>query len=267
MSTIDRALSLLDHFSGTNPELGLSQLKALSGFDKGTVHRYLKSLTRSGFMEQDPVSKTYRLGPTLVRLSHIRETTVPISKIVAVHVGTLADITSELVHASVPQIKGMSTIHFKDGSIRGTRVGFDVSEILPFHATSSGITMLAFGSPSILQSLQDKPLPVFTESTSTDFDTVTGLVETARKNGYAYSNQTYDTEVSSLAVPFYDGSKIAAGALAVATPNSRMNTSQREILASSAIATSRNITRDLGGHIPESIQTKWALVESAVQAA
>ena len=41
MPTIDKALGLLDHFSGTAPEIGLAEFRELSGFDKATVHRYL----------------------------------------------------------------------------------------------------------------------------------------------------------------------------------------------------------------------------------
>ena len=267
MSTIDKALSLLNHFSETTPEIGLSQFKALSGFDKGTVHRYLKSLSSVGFLEQDPVSKSYKLGPKLVSLAHIRQATVPVSRVAAVHVDALADSIQELAHASVPQTMGMSTIHFRDGGIRGTRVGFDISEILPFHATSSGIAMLAFGSSSLLEKLESQRLQTFTENTSTDLKTLRASVEQACKNGYAYSNQTYETEVCSVAVPFFDKSKTAIGTVAIATPSSRMNRAQQNAFAVSAMATSRKITNDLGGKIPESIQDKWALFETAIQAA
>ena len=44
MSTIEKALGLLDYFSEDTPEIGLSDFKTLTKYDKGTTHRYLSAL-------------------------------------------------------------------------------------------------------------------------------------------------------------------------------------------------------------------------------
>ena len=52
MTTVDKALSLLDHFSHEQTEIGLSEFARLSGFDKSAALRMLSALVRAGFLEQ-----------------------------------------------------------------------------------------------------------------------------------------------------------------------------------------------------------------------
>ncbi|MEC7141747.1 MAG: helix-turn-helix domain-containing protein, partial [Pseudomonadota bacterium] len=62
MTTVDKALSLLEYFSDLRPEIGLSEFARLSGFDKSAALRMLGALVRAGFVEQDAQSRKYRLG-------------------------------------------------------------------------------------------------------------------------------------------------------------------------------------------------------------
>ena len=122
MSTIERALGLLAYFSRQSPELGLSEFQRRSGFDKGTTYRYLSALKDCGFIEQNPANRAYRLGPAVIRLSAVREMTVPLVKTVSVHVDAIAAELRELVHAALPQASGMSMLYAVDGGNSGTRL-------------------------------------------------------------------------------------------------------------------------------------------------
>ena len=69
MTTVDKALSLLDHFSNEQTEIGLSAFARLAGYDKSAVLRMLSALGRAGFVEQDPQSRKYRLGGAFLRFA------------------------------------------------------------------------------------------------------------------------------------------------------------------------------------------------------
>ena len=113
MSTIEKALMLLEHFSSNRPEIGLTEFKTRTSIDKGTLHRHLTALKNSGFLEQNYLTKAYRLGPAVIRLAAVRENTVPIVKTVQYYVDRIADNIHELVHAALPQKNGMSAIYVK----------------------------------------------------------------------------------------------------------------------------------------------------------
>ena len=62
MGTVDKALSLLRHFSVQHPEIGLSELSRLAGYDKTTILRCMNALERNGFVEQNSDSKNIALA-------------------------------------------------------------------------------------------------------------------------------------------------------------------------------------------------------------
>jgi len=258
MPTIDKALGLLDHFSSSAPEIGLAKFCSLSGFDKGTVHRYLSTLRECGYVEQNSHTKAYRLGPALIRLAAVREQTVPLEKIVAPLLDTLAEHTHELVHAALALRTGMSALYVKDGGQGGTRVGFDEAEVLPFHATSSGIAFLAYGPEEYLHSITNETLATFTDLTADTAEKVHSLVSKTRKAGYAYSDQSYEAEVCSVAMPFFDTTTgVAIGTVAIATPRSRM---RRKAFVKSLAQTSLQLSHNLGGQVQDDLSRKWKLL-------
>ena len=265
MATVQNALGLLNLFSPSQPEIGLTQFKNLSGFDKGTTNRYLKSLKSLGFLEQNSDTKAYRLGPAIVRLAAIREQTFPISRIAEIHVTELARQTGELVHASLYTDAGMSSLYHFDGGISGARVGFDPAEILPLHATSSGIAILAFGAPEILTTLSKSKLQKFTDKTDTDIDVLRQIINVARDLGFSHMSQSYEAEVTSVALPFFNGSGHAIGTVSVATPQFRMTDEFKTNVLARAVITSRAITSEIGGRTPEQLNQKWTVIQKEAE--
>ena len=79
MSTIGKALSLLDLLSQLNKDIGLTDLARVSALDKATARRFLVELEKHGFVEQDGETRKYRLGAAPVRLARIRQARFPSS--------------------------------------------------------------------------------------------------------------------------------------------------------------------------------------------
>ena len=262
MSTIVKALNLLNHFSDRSSEIGLTRFRELSRLDKGTVHRYLTALKQSGYLEQNQTTKAYRLGPAIVRLAAIRERTFPVGRIVASHLDNLADETRELVHAALPQSGGMSSLYHRDGGVSGTRVGFDESDLLPFHATSSGIAQLAFGPPGFAKSHLQPPFKQYTNNTKLELEDIEQLVENTREQGYSFLDQSYEAEVRSIAVPFFDNSGFAAGTIAIATPVTRMTEESKVAFLGKLTTTSQQISQDIGGAPPTQLERMWRNLNS-----
>lgn len=258
MATIDKALSLLDLFSENRPEIGLTEIKSLSGFDKGTTHRYLSTLRDCGFLEQNQSTKAYRLGPAVIRLAMVREKTVPRAHIAAEYIDSLASDIKELVHISVPQARGMTSLYAKDGGSTGTRVGFNPSELLPYHATSSGLSMLAFGPARYRKNHAQQDLTRFTRRTLSEQSALAQKILATQEQGYARADQSFENEVSSIAIPFFDSGDAAAGSISIATPTSRMKERLKETYLAGLISVSRAFSSDIGGKVPDVIEKKWA---------
>lgn len=61
-STVDRALRVLEAFLGEESQLGVLELSRQLDIDKSVIHRILSTLVARRFVEQDPVSRRYRVG-------------------------------------------------------------------------------------------------------------------------------------------------------------------------------------------------------------
>lgn len=257
MGTITKALELLNLFSSATPALGLGEFVRLTGRDKATVHRHLVELTENGFLEQHPATRAYRLGPAILRLTAVREATTPMRSVAAPIVEALANDLGELVHFSLLQGARLSPVYHFDPRLHGTQVHFDDAEVLPLHATSSGLAVLAFGPGSLRESVLTGPLPAHASGTITDGPQLRAALDAVRACGFGINEKGFDDEVSSVAAPVTGPEGNVIGALAVAVPVPRMTgTTRSEILRRLPAGVSR-ITGALGGTVPATILNAW----------
>lgn len=257
MGTITKALSLLNHFSASRPEIGLTEFRKLSGQDKATVHRHLVELAANGFLEQNPGTKGYRLGPALLRLAAVRERLFPARALVAPLVEQLAAELGELVHVSLREGDHLSPLYHHDALIHGTRVYFDEAELLPLHATASGLAMLAFGPDQLLTDLLTSPLKAWTSHSITDAQHLKEAVDRVRQEGIAYVDQGFEEHVSSYAAPVFGDRLEAIGTIAVAVPTVRMTDALKTQIRHHLIRTAAEVTDQLGGIVPTDLQRTW----------
>ncbi len=254
MGTIVKALKLLDFFSAAQPEIGLTQFVRLSGYDKATTHRRLSELMEAGFIEQDTVTRSYRLGVAVLRLNNVREQVFPARKAVMPALQKLAAETQETVHISLLQSQqGLSTLAYIDNKQHGISVNIDPAEILPLHATASGITVLAFADDGLLKHTLSNPLPSFTTDTLTQTDALQELVQTTRNTGFGITHGGYEAEVCGIARPLFNMYGKCHGAVAVATPVSRMNHRTQALIQDQLCIAAQAITQALGGIEPAGI--------------
>jgi DNA-binding IclR family transcriptional regulator len=231
MGTIAKALQLLTYFSSDIPEIGLSQFVQLTGDDKATLHRRLGELRQSGFLHQDPVSRAYRLGPAISRLEIVKEMTFPARRVAMDEIRQLNQKVRETVHVSVIQgNQGLSTLAHIDDPSHGIRVYMDANELLPFHATASGLVVLAHMENDRVEKILKRGLPEFTDDTQTNIVRVRNLLIDIRKAGFARSQGGFETDVVGLAVPLFDHRQDCAGAVAVAAPASRMDAARQQTI-------------------------------------
>jgi IclR family transcriptional regulator, acetate operon repressor len=243
---VKRALSLLDLFSESSPEIGLSDAARLSGHDKATVHRLLNTLREAELVEQDATTKLYRLGPAVLRLARVREKSVPLVSVVQPLLDRLTAVTGETSHLALYSSNAMVVIAASQ-SPRPNHVSLRQSERLPMNATASGQAFLAFAAPEILAHVLAQPLQTFTLNTAATAESLQAAVMQARTSGFAVVDKSYDDDVFGIAVPVFGSSNTAAiGALAVASPRHRMTETAKALIMTELEATAREITRRLG---------------------
>jgi DNA-binding IclR family transcriptional regulator len=246
MGTVGKAASLLEQFTLTEPEIGLSELARRTGLDKATARRLLMALAIHRLVEQEPQSRRYRLGAGLSRLARIRDQHFPFVRVAAPVLRALAAQTGETVHLSEYSAGALITVHV-ELSAKANRVNVDVGQVLPLHGTASGIAFLAAASDAVAEAYLGRPLEAFTPHTLTDRAELAHAIRQAAAHGYSRSAQGYEEGVHSVAVaiPGPDGQPL--GTLAVASPVSRVDDATAGEQGRAAMAAARDVSARLNG--------------------
>ena len=255
MSTVTKALELLSLFSITRPEIGLSQICRLAKRDKATTFRHLQVLDDAGFVEQNPLTKHYRLGPAILPLAQMREITVPRKSSAIFALQQLADATGETTHVSVLSGTTVYPLTSCESPKYGTRVIIDI-QTFPLHATASGICVLAFGPVDLIKVAEDN-LRSFTPTTVTTIRDLDLAIQKAKQTGFGEANGSFEEDVRSLAAPIFEPSGLVAGSVSVACVASRFTPALEHIIKTNLVTASRQITLNWGGSIPAGLEHAW----------
>lgn len=257
MGTVGKALELLDLFTHRQPQMGLSRIAREAGLNKATCHRLLTEMAACGLVEQAGPAREYRLGPAVLRLAALREAAVPTREAAMPILRALAEATGETAHLSHLVAGRLQTLAFAYSVRHAMTVRMEDADFLPFHATASGLVVLAYAEKAMSETILAAPLPKLTPATDTDPDAVRALLPTIRARGHAETDSTFEPGVHGIALPLFDAQSACAGSIAVATPAARMTEEQRRLTLAELARAAAEITRAWGGQLPPGLETLW----------
>ncbi len=256
MSSAAKTLELLAYFSANQPEIGLSELCRLAQHDKATTYRYLQALEETGFVEQNPLTKRYRLGPIVLQLAQTRESTVPRKSGAEAPLSELANATGETSHVSVLSGTSVYPLASCESPRHIIRAIIDL-QTYPLHATASGHCALTFGPPELIDVALEN-MQVFTPNTLKTAEELKHAIQSVQATGFGCSNRSFEEGVHSLAAPVFDQTGFFAGSVSVASVATRFTPELERCIHRHLVIASREITRNWGGTIPEYIEAMWA---------
>ncbi len=189
----------------------------------------------------------------MTRLANVRDITYPIETEVKNVCAKLVQDTGETVHVSHIEPKGLSCVCIVETALRNTRVYIDPSEVLPLHATASGLAYLVQLSKDDADRLL---LQSFAQSQAESAQTPESAYEQIKQaavRGYAIADATFDYDVVGMAAHLRNGAGQPCGSVAVATPTTRFTPEAEARNAKYLIQAAADISR-LYGAMPNSVQ-------------
>lgn len=253
MKTIDKAMTLLNLFTTETPEFRLVDIARASGLDKVTAMRVLNSLVAGGLLEQHPETRKYRLGTAILRLARIRETSFPMISTLQPIVDRLSEETGESGHASLASDAGLTTIALCEPN-RSTRVWIDPTQVLPFHATASGIVYLAHLPAEEAEALlAHAPDRRYTAETATP-EELSRRMQEARRLGYARSIGSFEIDTAGFAAPVFDWHGKVIATIGLACVRSRLDETNDDHLIRAVVSAAHAATAAFGGRSPSDSQ-------------
>ncbi len=231
------------------PSIGLSEIAKLSGYNKATALRFLNALESKGFVEQDPETRTYKLGLAFMRFAQLRESSFPWADAVNLVLRELNAETDETALASV--ISGDSLVNI--GVVESTRLNRVLIEpgiVLPFHATASGLAYLAFAKPDRVEAALYRELETHTPNTLTNAAKISEKLNGIRQAGIAHVSGSFDEGVMAIAAPYFGPNGESCGAVAIGMPTVRGTPEHNSRIERAVCTAARKLTTLRGGDYP-----------------
>lgn len=227
VSSIMRALQILECFMDSGTEWTLKALVERLDLPTTTVFRQISTLVERQYLEQDPIRKSYRVGPRLYLLSSAILGHSDIRSLARPEMERLSDVVQETVNLSAlleHDIFYLDKVETHRSVVCNTRVGSRA----PAYATSGGKAMLAFQSEEYVDEycqwmLDQKPM---TDSTLTDPEQLRDELVKTRLNGYAMDNGEIETGLICIGAPIFDMTCRVRAAVSIAGPSYRMQADQ-----------------------------------------
>lgn len=247
VSSILRALQILECFTDNETEWTLKALVEQLGLPTTTVFRQLSTLTDRQYLEQDSIRKSYRVGPRLLQLSSAIVGQSDLRRIARPELERLSDTVQETINLSVlleHDIFYLDKVETHRSVVCNTRVGSRA----PAYATSGGKAMLACREPSEIDAycrwMAQAACPL-TSNTITDPEQLRRELVRAKNCGYALDNGEIEEGLICVAAPIYDMNRRAIAAVSVSGPDYRMKEDQ-DVMIREVCQTAAGISRLLG---------------------
>jgi IclR family pca regulon transcriptional regulator len=225
--SLERGLGILAAFTPTQPSLGVSELAREVGLSRSTTHRYMSTLTRLGYLQQDPASRRYRLGPRVLDLGFSAINSMELRVISAPYLQRLSDETGFTVNMAI--LEGTDILYVE--RCRSSRAGqreidlnLHVGSRLPAYCTSMGKVLLAFLPAARRAALLDQiQLGRRGPNTLTDRRALEVELARVRERGLALNNEELAYGLRSIAAPVRTGAGEVAAAINLAVHSSMVS--------------------------------------------
>jgi IclR family pca regulon transcriptional regulator len=218
--SLERGLAILSAFKPARPELGISELARELGLTRSTSHRYVATLARLGYLQQNAVSRKYRLGPRVLDLGFSAINSMELRQIASTHLQQLSDETNHTVNMAILDGADIVYIERCRSAQQGQReidLNLHVGSRLPAYCTSMGKVLLAGLPEDELAEVLDRVEFQQRGPNTLDRRALVDALEVVRQAGIAVNNEELAYGLRSIAVPVRDrtGSVAAAINLAV----------------------------------------------------
>jgi IclR family pca regulon transcriptional regulator len=249
--SLERGLAILSSFHSDRALIGVSELSRELHLSRSTAHRYVATLAKLGYLQQDPDSKRYRLGPKVLDLGFSAINSMDVREISAPYLRQLSDETGFTVNLAI--LDGTDVVYIERCRTAGPGqreidLNLHVGSRLPAYCTAMGKAILAFVAEERLEEII--PRIEFVPrgpNTLTSASAFRAELQRIRASGIAVNDEELAYGLRSIAAPIHShaGEVVAALNLAV----HRTMVSMDELIARygpPVAQTARDISLSLG---------------------
>ena len=244
---LNRAILLLKILASAPPgtEMHLVEVADRAGLPPSTTHRLLTALEKHGLVEQNPVTRDYRLGGELLSLGlrvreglSLRREAEPVMQ-------QLAQETGEDVYLCVRRDSESLLIDTVAGT-HAVRLTERVGERMPLHRGAASRVLMAHLDPLLIEAYLHRAFDLQSETGRTEARRLMRELSAIRERGYAVSTGEYAPDSAALAAPVRDFTGSVVAALCILLPRARLQRDRQTWLISRLTEAAAILSRRMG---------------------
>ena len=228
---VERALVILKIVSQSPDGVGVRAVARQLGYSPGVVQKSIQALAAQGFVEQDPVTQAYRLGPEAVKLGLVALDRMDLRTAARPVLERLVAATGETCMLGVPS--GDHAVYVDQvPSPHEVRMNITVGVSRPFNCTAVGKALLAYRDDDEMVRLHESG--AFREATSNSINDVEAMrqeLARVRREGIALDDEEYLVGARCVAAPVRDFEGRIVAAVAASGPADRMRSSEERVIS------------------------------------
>ncbi len=228
-NSIEKALLVLSNFENGNQPIGTVELAERLGLNKTTVSRIVNTLKRHNFLEQNPRTRQYGLGPKIATLGKaiIQSLEGQISIIAQSYCDRLRDQVAETVHLEV--LSGSQ--FYLSYAVRGPNpvsVAIDVGDRVYCNVHAGAKAITAFSHPEQIDFFLNNHIAEYTTNSVTDKAKLRDIYRQISVQGYSIDDGEYDVNIYAIGAPVFDHNNQAVAAVVIVAPYMRKNELEKD---------------------------------------
>ncbi len=220
-----RGLEILSFFTHERRIISGAKLAQLAGLPRASVFRMLQTLEHAGYVDRvgEPgTHPSYRLGVAVLRLGFEFLSSMELTEQGRPVIESLSDASGHSSHIVVRDGRDVVIVAKALGR-HATFHAIQVGARLPAHATVLGRVLLNGSSLAEIEQLYSRQtMKAFTEFTPTTPQALKTLVDEAAKEGIAVSQGGFESGISTIAAPVFNGDKQVCAAISVTVLSARI---------------------------------------------
>ncbi len=208
-----RGLEALRLFSRDRPSLTAPEIAAALALPRATVFRLIHTLEMMGFLQKEPGTNRYHLGPSVLGIGFEYLASLDVVDVGRGELEKLRDQTGLSAHMAIRD--GRDVIYVARVAARSAVSGsVNVGTRLPAHGTVMGRALLACLPDAEIETLYgDEPLEQFSDQTPTTVGALTALLREDRERGYVAGSAFFERGVTAIAAAVRDHAGQPAAAI------------------------------------------------------
>jgi DNA-binding IclR family transcriptional regulator len=243
VKSLDRGLDILEYIATARSSPSFSRLLQDLEIPRSSLFHLLSNLQVRGFLEREPATDGYCLGPNLATLAKA----APQPSLATTVSPVIGQLSAELNETCGFYVRMQDAVEVIASAISTQALSYTmkVGARAPLYAVSAGKIMLAESAPDMLKRyLRRVELAPITARTIRSKSRLLQEIRSVRATGFAYSHEEFTAGITAIATGVrHRGDFI--GALNVAVPTVRFTSARVAVFRDALRITAQAITQAL----------------------